>query len=118
MTREPLTSREQMVADLLVTGVGNRELGQRLCIAEDTAKTHVKNILRKLGVTNRTEAAAMLRDQREPGRRDNILAPIRALVDAAPSRLDCRYAIAGIGERVLVDIEELRRALAEADGAA
>lgn len=117
MTRAPLTAREQAVADVLVTGAGNREIGQRLCITEDTVKTHVKNILRKLGVPTRTAAAAMLHDRQEPGRRSDILAPIRALADAAPSRLDCRYAIAGVGERVLVDVEELRRALAEAEAA-
>ena len=51
--------RELDVLDLLVTGLTNREIGDRLFISENTAGVHVSNILGKLGVSRRMEAAAM-----------------------------------------------------------
>ena len=43
-------------------GLTNAEIAQRLVIAETTAKVHVHNILRKLGVTSRLQAALLARD--------------------------------------------------------
>lgn len=51
-----LTPRECEVLSLLATGLSNRDIGKRLYISETTAKFHVGNILRKLGVTRRAEA--------------------------------------------------------------
>ncbi|GAA1890428.1 MadR family response regulator transcription factor [Lapillicoccus jejuensis] len=51
-----LTSREAEVLRLLARGLSNRDIGQRLYISETTAKFHVGNILRKLGVSRRAEA--------------------------------------------------------------
>ncbi|RHW28506.1 GAF domain-containing protein [Nocardioides immobilis] len=53
-----LTAREVEVLDLVVGGATNRAIASRLVIAEDTVKSHVKQILRKLGVTNRAQAIA------------------------------------------------------------
>src|SRR5438046_328552 len=53
----PLTPREVDVALILATGVTNSEIGAQLSIGEGTVKTHVRNILDKLGVANRVEAA-------------------------------------------------------------
>ncbi|MBV6728769.1 helix-turn-helix transcriptional regulator [Nocardioides daeguensis] len=53
-----LTTRELEVLDLIVQGATNRDIGERLVIAEDTVKSHVKQILRKLGVANRAQAIA------------------------------------------------------------
>jgi DNA-binding CsgD family transcriptional regulator len=53
-----LTTRELEVLDLIVQGSSNRDIGERLVIAEDTVKSHVKQILRKLGVANRAQAIA------------------------------------------------------------
>jgi DNA-binding NarL/FixJ family response regulator len=53
-----LTPRETEVLRLLPQGLTNRELGQRLFITERTAAKHVENILPKLGVGSRVEAAA------------------------------------------------------------
>lgn len=53
-----LTTRELEVLDLIVQGASNRDIGERLVIAEDTVKSHVKQILRKLGVANRAQAIA------------------------------------------------------------
>lgn len=53
-----LTAREVEVLDLMVGGATNRAIASRLVIAEDTVKSHVKQILRKLAVTNRAQAIA------------------------------------------------------------
>lgn len=60
---EVLTRRENQVLRLLARGQTNSEIGQRLFISEGTAKTHVRNILRKLGASNRTQAAEIFRQQ-------------------------------------------------------
>ena len=52
-----LTERELDVLRLLIKGMSNRELGDLLGFTEHTAKFHVKNILTKLEVSDRTEAA-------------------------------------------------------------
>ena len=54
---EKLTPREGSVLRLMAQGKKNKEIGSELAIAEDTVKMHVKNILAKLGVDDRTEAA-------------------------------------------------------------
>lgn len=52
-----LTPREQEVLRLLGQGLSNKEIGTRLIISEKTAKTHVANLLRRLGVKDRVAAA-------------------------------------------------------------
>ena len=54
-----LSKRELEVLALLGTGASNAHIAARLVIAEDTAKSHVKRILRKLGAANRVEAATI-----------------------------------------------------------
>jgi two-component system NarL family response regulator len=63
MSRSTLTPRELDVMKLIVSGKSNKEIGDRLKIAEETVKYHVKSILAKLGVADRTQAAtaALLR---------------------------------------------------------
>ena len=51
-----LTRREEEILELLGKGLGNRELGQVLGISEDTIKTHLKSLFRKLDVSDRAEA--------------------------------------------------------------
>lgn len=51
-----LTPRELEVLKMLATGLTNRDIGRQLFISETTAKFHVGNILRKLGVSRRAEA--------------------------------------------------------------
>ena len=57
-TSGQLTPREKEVLQKLCEGLSNKEIGLSLCISENTVKVHVKNILRKLHLQNRTEAAA------------------------------------------------------------
>ncbi len=54
---ESLTPREREVITLVAEGRTNREIGKRLGVAERTARTHVSNILAKLGLASRTQAA-------------------------------------------------------------
>jgi DNA-binding CsgD family transcriptional regulator len=58
-TAAGLTRREQQVLALLATGRTNRELAEALFISEKTASVHVSNILTKLGVRSRVEAAGV-----------------------------------------------------------
>ncbi|MBX6395032.1 MAG: response regulator transcription factor [Alicyclobacillaceae bacterium] len=55
---EPLTSRELEVLGYLSTGASNREIAKQLYISEHTVRNHIQNILGKLHLTNRVQAAA------------------------------------------------------------
>jgi len=57
MSTEQLTQREQDVLEQIVKGKSNKEIGTELDISEATVKTHINNLLGKLGVTDRTQAA-------------------------------------------------------------
>jgi DNA-binding CsgD family transcriptional regulator len=59
VTRLGLTQREAEVLALVAAGRTNRQIGTELYVSEKTASVHVSNILRKLGVTTRVEAAAV-----------------------------------------------------------
>ena len=54
-----MTQRELEVLRLIADGYSNRQIAEHLFITEGTAGTHVSNILGKLGVRGRTEAAAL-----------------------------------------------------------
>lgn len=54
---ESLTRREMDVLKLLAVGMYNKEVAEKLSISERTVKNHVSNIFKKIGVTDRTQAA-------------------------------------------------------------
>ena len=54
---EPLSEREHEILVLIANGASNREIAKRLFLAEGTVKNHITNILGKLGVRDRTQAA-------------------------------------------------------------
>jgi NarL family two-component system response regulator LiaR len=56
--QDGLSEREQSVLDLVAQGRTNREIGEALCIAESTVRSHLHNILSKLNLANRVQAAA------------------------------------------------------------
>jgi DNA-binding NarL/FixJ family response regulator len=58
MSYGPLTRREYEVVALMAQGTTNQEIASRLTVSESTVKSHVQNVLRKLGAVNRAEAAS------------------------------------------------------------
>ena len=62
-----LTPREREVLALMVEGLNNPEIAERLVVSRSTAKAHVSNILSKLGVSNRAEAITMALQNRLAG---------------------------------------------------
>ncbi|MEU2350920.1 response regulator transcription factor [Modestobacter sp. NPDC049651] len=63
----PLTRRESDVLEELLQGQSNRQIGKNLFISEDTVKSHVKAILRKLGARDRAHAVSLVLSSRNPG---------------------------------------------------
>ncbi|XWX02481.1 response regulator transcription factor [Aggregatilineales bacterium SYSU G02658] len=59
-----LTERELEVLALMIEGLNNREIGERLVISSSTVKNHVSSILAKLGTTSRTQAVALAVEHR------------------------------------------------------
>lgn len=62
---EKLSTREQEVLDLVAQGKSNREIGDILCISESTVRSHLHNILGKLELTNRVQAATYAMNLRQ-----------------------------------------------------
>ncbi len=52
-----LTTQERRILDLIAEGLTNRQIGERMFLAEKTVKNYVSNLLSKLGMSRRTEAA-------------------------------------------------------------
>jgi DNA-binding NarL/FixJ family response regulator len=63
-TQVSLTQREQEVLCLLAKGLRNKEIASQLNITERTVKSHVANIIAKLGVSSRTEAVSQALKER------------------------------------------------------
>jgi NarL family two-component system response regulator LiaR len=59
-----LTDREREVLHLMVEGLNNREIGERLVISSSTVKNHVSSIFAKMGATSRTQAVALAVERR------------------------------------------------------
>jgi len=65
-----LTEQERRVLDLVAEGLTNRQIGERMYLAEKTVKNYVSNLLAKLGMSRRSEAAAFaarLEERRQRG---------------------------------------------------
>jgi DNA-binding NarL/FixJ family response regulator len=65
-----LTPQERKLLDLIAEGLTNRQIGERMFLAEKTIKNYVSNLLRKMGMSRRTEAAvyaARLAERRDRG---------------------------------------------------
>jgi DNA-binding NarL/FixJ family response regulator len=64
-----LTEQERAVFDLIGEGLTNRQIGERLFLAEKTIKNYVSHLLNKLGMQRRTQAAVLAAELRK-GKRD------------------------------------------------
>ncbi len=53
---DPLTPQQRKILHLMVVGLTNREIADRLYLSRETVRVHVKNIYRRLGVTSREKA--------------------------------------------------------------
>ena len=80
-----LTGRELAVLRLVAAGRSNAQIGAELFISPRTAGVHVTNILRKLGVANRVQAAALA--ERRPGGRPSALNTGPGNLNTATARL-------------------------------
>lgn len=68
-----LSEQERKILDLIAEGLTNRQIGERMFLAEKTVKNYVSNLLSKLGMSRRTEAAvyaARLAERRSKGSPD------------------------------------------------
>ena len=59
-----LTPSERQVLELIGDGLSNREIGEKLGVAEKTVKNHITSLLAKMGLQRRTQAAAWVAGQR------------------------------------------------------
>jgi DNA-binding NarL/FixJ family response regulator len=57
--REELSTRETEVLQLIADGLGNRQIAGVLYLSEDTVKTHVRRLMKKLGAPSRANAVAL-----------------------------------------------------------
>ncbi len=65
-----LTEQERRILDLIAEGLTNRQIGERMFLAEKTVKNYVSNVLMKLGMSRRSEAAAFAARLAERHRHD------------------------------------------------
>lgn len=63
---EGLTERERQILELIAMGTSNKEIGQKLYLTEKTIKHYVTNILQKLHVRNRVQAAILAQEKTRP----------------------------------------------------
>jgi DNA-binding NarL/FixJ family response regulator len=100
-----LSPREREVLNEILIGLGNQAISRRLCISEDTVKSHVKSIFRKLGAHDRAHAVALALGTAQL--RGAELWPAQAAVGrvlpqprlAGHAELDRRAAVVSVGPR-------------------
>jgi DNA-binding NarL/FixJ family response regulator len=78
-----LSYREKEVLQLAAGGLTNSQIASRLFLAESTVKTHLSSVFRRLGVSSRREAAALMRSADNDTRRQLLPAPPRPVPGSA-----------------------------------
>lgn len=63
--RTTLSLREQQVLQLVAEGLTNFEIGQKLIVAEETVKSHIRKVLNKTGAKTRAQAVAIAMRRKE-----------------------------------------------------
>jgi len=63
-----LTEQEKKILDLIGEGLTNRQIGERMFLAEKTVKNYVSSLLAKLGLQRRTQAAVLATERRQTRR--------------------------------------------------
>jgi NarL family two-component system response regulator LiaR len=76
---EHLTPREIEVLNWIAEGLSNKEIAQKLSVAERTIKSHISNIFQKLHVNDRTQAVVIALQQRLIGRNKDVLEKTRVV---------------------------------------
>ena len=77
-----LTDQERRILDLIAEGMTNRQIGEQLFLAEKTVKNYVSNLLAKLGMSRRTEAAAYAARLSERRQHDQPRAEVDAIAQS------------------------------------
>lgn len=86
-SQSPLTSREQEIAERVAEGLETVEIAARLFIAEVTVRTHLRRILRKLGLRNRVELTRhVLRQEQEKQKTAKLTPHVNAAMTRAENR--------------------------------
>ena len=65
ITRPLISPRERQILSMVVLGFANREIANKLYVAETTVKSHLSSVYRKLGVRSRQEATALVLDPKD-----------------------------------------------------
>jgi DNA-binding NarL/FixJ family response regulator len=66
----PLTAREREVIECIIGGQSTAQMAQQLGVRQSTARSHVRSVLTKMGVSSRLEVAAVITATRGPGQGD------------------------------------------------
>jgi DNA-binding NarL/FixJ family response regulator len=86
VARPMLTGREKQILALVVMGLSNFEIGQKLYLAESTVKSHLSTAFAKLGVRSRNAATAMILDP------ETVLAPGILRISESDRPLPSKFA--------------------------
>jgi len=114
-----LTPREAEILDRLGRAMSNQEIGDDLFLSVNSVKTHVRNLYRKLGVANRTEAVVWLHRHGRPGLggpepipTDEVVAAAKGIL-MAEGEVSASGAAAVLAARATLAGTDLRRVAAD-----
>jgi DNA-binding CsgD family transcriptional regulator len=89
---DELTPREHEVATLLARGYSNKQIAQSLVLTQGTVANHVAHILSKLGVTNRTQVAALILGRTDEATENGSVVQLPSRPDTAQNPTRMRWS--------------------------